>query len=136
MSTHSIEDASAEAREPLAETKGSAMRGALIGLIPVGLLAGCVALAVVLTALARQLVSGSGFFVQQQAALITLIVGLMLAIAIFALAVWRVLRRVAAWQQSGVAVQAKAALWALGVTALVIVVPVLLALLLPQHPFP
>jgi uncharacterized membrane protein YidH (DUF202 family) len=136
MSTHLIEESTTAVREPSAEVKGSAVRGALIGLIPLGLLAGCVALAVVLTALARQLVTGSGFFVQQQAALSTLIVGLVLAIAVFALAVWRVLRRVAAWQRTGVAVQANAALWALSATALVIVVPVLLGLLLPQHPFP
>jgi hypothetical protein len=47
-----------------------------------------------------------------------------------------VLRRVAAWQQAGAAVQADAALWALGATSLVIVIPILLAILLPQHPFP
>jgi ABC-type nickel/cobalt efflux system permease component RcnA len=136
MSTHSIKDSTVPTQEPSTEVKGSAIRGALIGLIPLGLLAGCVALAVVLTMLARQLVAGSGFFVQQQAALITLIVGLVLAILVFAIACWRVLRQVAAWQRTGVAVQANAALWALGATALVIVVPVLLALLLPQYPFP
>jgi hypothetical protein len=66
----------------------------------------------------------------------TLIAGLVLAIVVFAIAVWRVLRRVAAWQQAGAAVQANAALWALGATALVIVIPVLLAILLPQYPAP
>ena len=66
----------------------------------------------------------------------TLIAGLVLAIVVIAIAVWRVLRRVAAWQQAGAAVQANAALWALGATALVIVIPILLAILLPQHPFP
>ena len=136
MSTHSIEESTALAREPSAQVTGDAWRGALIGLIPLGLFAGCVVLALALTALARQLVSGSGFFVQQQAALVTLIAGLVLAVVIFALAVWRVLRRVAVWQRAGVAGQANAALWALGATALVIVVPVLLGLLLPQHPFP
>ncbi len=65
-----------------------------------------------------------------------LIAGLVLAIAVFALAVWRVLRRVAAWQRARLIEQANAVLWALGATALVIVIPVLLALLLPQHPFP
>ena len=66
----------------------------------------------------------------------TLIAGLVLAIVVFAIAVWRVLRRVAAWQQAGAAVQADAALWALGATSLVIVIPILLAILLPLHPFP
>lgn len=136
MSTHSIEDSTAPVGQPSAERTGSAVRGALIGLGPLGLLAGFVALAVVLTALARALVADAGFFAQQQAALSTLIAGLVLAILIFAIAVWRVLRRVAAWQQAGAAVQASAALWVLGATALVIVIPILLALLLPQHPAP
>jgi len=136
MSTHLIEESTTAVRKPSAEVKGSAVRGALFGLIPLGLVAGVVLITVVVTALARELVADAGFFVQQQTTLITLIVGLVLAVAVFALAVWRVMRRVAAWQQSGGAVQAKAALWVLGVTALVIVVPVLLALLLPQHPFP
>ena len=136
MSTHSIDESTVPAREPSAEVKGSAVRGAWVGLGPLGLLAGFVALAVVLTALAHQLAAGAGFFVQQQAVLGTLIAGLVLAIVVIAIAVWRVLRRVAAWQQAGAAVQANAALWALGATALVIVIPILLAILLPQHPFP
>jgi uncharacterized membrane protein YidH (DUF202 family) len=136
MSTHSIEESTGAAQAPSAKMTGVAWRGALIGLIPLGLLAGCVALAIVLTALARQLVAGSGFFVQQQAVLITLIAGLVLALSVFALAVWRVMRRVAAWQKANLTTQANAALWTLGATALVIVIPVLLALLLPQHPFP
>src|SRR5271157_2550103 len=136
MSTHSIDESTVPAREPSSEVTGSAMHGALIGLIPLGLLASVVAIVLGLTALARQLVAASGFFVQQQTALIVLIVGLVLAIVVFAIAVWRVLRRVAVWQQTGTAMQAKAALWALGATALVIVLPVLLAVLLPQHPAP
>ena len=136
MSTHLIEESTTAVREPSAEVKGSAVLGALIGLIPLGLVAGVVLVALVVTALARVLVADAGFFVQQQTALITLLAGLVLAIVVFALAVWRVVRRVAAWQRTGVAVQANAALWALGGTALVIVVPVLLAVLLPQHPFP
>lgn len=135
MSIQSIENANAAGQEPLPETKGSVMRGVLVGLIPLGLLAGCVALTVALTALARQLASGSGFFVQQEAALVMVIVGLVLAVTVFAVAVWRVMRRVATWQQSGVTQQSKAALWSLGATAVVIVIPLLLAILLPQHPF-
>jgi succinate dehydrogenase/fumarate reductase cytochrome b subunit len=136
MSTHSIDESTIPAREPSSEVTGSAVHGALTGLVPLGLFAGFVALAIVLTALARQLAAGSGFFAQQEAALSTLIAGLVLAIVVFAIAVWRVLRQVAAWQQAGVAVQANAALWALGATALIIVIPVPLGLLLPQYPAP
>jgi len=116
--------------------KGSAMRGALIGLIPLGLLAGVILVTLVITALVRAFVAGSEFFVQQQAVLTALIVRLVLAILVFTIACWRVIRRVAAWQQTGGRVQANAALWALGVTALIIVIPVLLASFLPQHPAP
>jgi len=111
-------------------------RGLLVGLIPLGLLAAVVGITVLLTALARQMFEGSGFFAQQQAAVIVLIAGLILAIVVFAVAIWRVLRRVAAWQQSGAMAMASATLWALSVTALIVVLPVLLALLLPQHPAP
>jgi hypothetical protein len=136
MSTHSIDESTVPTPQQSVEVKGSAVHGILIGLIPLGLLAGVVLIAVVTTALARELAAGGGFYVQQQAALITLIVGLILAIVVFAIACWRVLRQVATWQKTGVAVQATAALWALGATALIITLPILLALLLPQYPAP
>ncbi len=62
--------------------------------------------------------------------------GLILMVTVFDVAIWRVLRRVAAWQQDRVIIQAHATLWAPGVTALVVVVPVLLAQLLSQYPAP
>ena len=135
MSTHSIDETTTSAPQSV-EAKGSALHGVLIGLIPLGLLAGFVLIAVVATALARELTAGGGFYVQQEAALITLIVGLVLAIVVFAIACWRVLHQVGLWQKAGVAIQATATLWTLGFTALVIISPILLAILLPQHPAP
>lgn len=136
MSTHSMDDSTVPAQTHVAERMAGMWRGLLVGLIPLGLLAAVVGITVLLTALARQMFEGSGFFAQQQAAVIVLIAGLILAIAVFAVAIWRVLRRVAAWQQSGAMAKASATLWVLSVTALIVVVPVLLALLLPQHPAP
>ena len=135
MSTHSIEETATPAQQPV-EAKGSALHGVLFGLIPLGLLAGVVLLAIIATAIARELTAGGGFYVQQEAALITLIVGLVLAVVVFAIACWRVLHQVGLWQKAGAAVQAAATLWTLGFTALVIISPILLALLLPQHPYP
>ena len=43
------------------QQKGSAMRGVLVGLIPLGLLLLIVAITVLLTALSRQLFASSGF---------------------------------------------------------------------------
>lgn len=136
MSTHSIDETTAPAPQQSVEVKGSAIHGVLIGLIPLGLLAGFVLIAVVATALARELTTSGGFYVQQQAAVITLIVGLVLAIVVFAIACWRVLHQVGLWQKAGVTIQATATLWTLGFTALVIISPILLAILLPQHPAP
>jgi uncharacterized membrane protein YidH (DUF202 family) len=136
MSTHSMDDATVPVPTQVAGRMAGVWRGLLVGLIPLGLLAAVVGIALLLTAFAHQLFEGAGFFAQQQAALIVLIAGLTLAIAVFAVAIWRVLRRVAAWQQSGAMAQASATLWVLSATALIVVLPVLLALLLPQHPAP
>ncbi|MGZ3615824.1 MAG: hypothetical protein ACXWOL_02820 [Ktedonobacteraceae bacterium] len=135
MSTHSIDENTTPAPQAV-EAKGSALHGVLIGLIPLGLLAGFVLIAVVATALARELTAGGGFYVQQEAALITLIAGSVLAIVVFAIACWRVLHQVGLWQKAGAAIQATATLWTLGFTALVIISPILMAILLPQHPAP
>jgi uncharacterized membrane protein YcjF (UPF0283 family) len=131
---------SSESEEPMLDRpslwENDTLHGALRGLVPLGLLVVVVAIAFALTAFIRQLVAGSGFFAQQQAAVITLIVGLVLAIVIYGVAIFFTLRRVASWQQTGVAARARAALWALGVTAFIVVLPVLLVIALPQHPAP
>ena len=134
MSTHASNETNVAARATA--PKRSGWRGVLVGLIPLGLLAGIVVITLLVTALVRQLVAGSGFFAQQQSALIALIIGLVIAIVVFAIAGWRVLRRVKIWQRDGTTRQANAALWVLTVTALIIVLPVLLAIVLPQHPAP
>jgi ABC-type nickel/cobalt efflux system permease component RcnA len=136
MCTHTRDDAPVPEQTQVAGRMAGVWRGLLVGLMPLGLLAAVVGMCVLLTALARQLFAGAGFFAQQEAAVIVLIVGLLLAIAVFAVAAWRVFRRVAAWQQSGARAQASATLWALSVTALLMVLPVVLALLLPQRPAP
>ncbi len=136
MSTHTKKETNVAAQELATEPKSSVWRGVLVGLIPLGLLAGIVVITLLVTALARQLAAGSGFFVQQQTALIALIVGLVLAIVSYAMAIWRVLRRVKSWQRDGTASQANAALWTLTASALLVILPVLLALLFPQHPAP
>src|SRR6266704_6890485 len=88
--------------------KDSALRGVLVGLIPLGLLLLIVAVTMLLTALARQLVASSGFFAQQQAAVIVLIAGLVLALVVYVVAIVRMLRRVKAWQKGGELGQARA----------------------------
>lgn len=136
MSTHLVDEHTVSTQTRFDERGKEAWRGLLIGLIPLGALAAFVLVTVLLTALARLLFTDAGFYAQQQASVIVLIVGLILSVAGFGLAVWRVLRHVALWQLIEAKTRANAALWTLGASALVIVIPVLLAFLLPQHPFP
>ena len=136
MSTHEVNEAPVSGQMSTSLLRGSAWRGVLIGLVPLGLLLGMVAVTLLLTVLSRSLAVGAGFAVQQSAALMSLIAGLILTIVVFAVAIRTVLRRVAIWQQGGVITQASATLWSLGLTGLVVVGPVLLALLLPQNPAP
>jgi uncharacterized membrane protein len=114
----------------------SALRGVLIGLIPLGLLLLIVAVTVLLTAFARQLVASLGFFAQQQASVIVLIAGLVVALVVYIIAIVLTMRNISSWQRIGAVAQARAALLALGCTALVVLLPVVLAIVLPQNPAP
>ena len=120
----------------LSQAKSSLLRGVLVGMIPFVLLLIIVAVTVLLTALVRQLVASSGFFAQQQAALIVVIIGLGVALVSYLIAVVVLLRRATAWQRGGAVGQARAALVAVGFTALVVLLPVVLAIVLPQSPAP
>src|SRR6266550_3235118 len=64
-------------------SRGALVLGAVVGLIPLGLLLLIGAVTVLLTALARQIVALSGFFAQQQASVIVLIVGLVVALVAY-----------------------------------------------------
>ena len=113
-----------------------ALRGALLGLVPLVLLVLIITIALALAALARQLFAASGFFAQQQAAIIILVAGFVLALVVYVIAIVLTTRRIASWQQNGIAARARAALWSLGITALIVILPFLVAILLPQHPAP
>ena len=115
-------------------SRGALVLGAVVGLIPLGLLLLIGAVTVLLTALARQIVASSGFFAQQQASVIVLIVGLVVALVVYVIAIVRTMRNITSWQRSGAGGQARAALLALGFTALVVLLPVVLAIVLPQNP--
>jgi uncharacterized membrane protein YbhN (UPF0104 family) len=117
--------------------KSDALRGALVGLIPLSLLVIMIIIALTLGILIREAFTAAGFFTQQQATLITLIIALALAVVVYVVAIWRTLRRVAVWQKDAAGWRkARAALWTLGITALIVLMPVILALVLPQHPAP
>jgi ABC-type bacteriocin/lantibiotic exporter with double-glycine peptidase domain len=136
MSSQSFNTFSGSAQNPSSHYKDSVLRGTLVGLIPLGLLMVLVAVTFLLTALARQLVASSGFFAQQQASLIVLVAGLAVALVVYIIAFVRTLRGVTTWQRGGAVGQARAALLALGFTGLVVLLPVVLTIVLPQSPAP
>ncbi len=111
-------------------------RGILIGLRPLAVLLVVIILALALSMLIRALDVSGGFFVQQKIALATLIVGLVVAIVVYIVAIQRTMKRVEAWQLEGATKTARFALWSLGITAVVVVLPIILAIVLPQHPAP
>ena len=92
--------------------------------------------ALTLAALVRQFIGASAFMLQQQVVLIILVCGLALNPGAITLAVIFVMRCVAAWQHDGYAERARVTLWMLGMSAMVILLPVLLAFVFPQHPAP
>jgi len=107
-----------------------------IGLIPLGLLIGVGAISLGLAALARLIIGNAHFFTQQTTSVVILLIGFGIGIGTYFAAISRVLRRVAIWHSAGEARRATRTLWALAATALVVLVPVILAVVLPQHPAP
>ncbi len=114
---------------------GTIAQGVLTGLMPLLSLA-LFGLALLLTAGVRIATAEQGFFAQQRYAVIVLGIGLALATIAYGLLCRAALRRARAWLVEGSGRAATAAYWALGATALVVLLPVLLAVLLPQHPAP
>lgn len=115
---------------------GVVLRGLLTGLVPLALLLVVVVITLLLAAATRQLFAFAGFFVQQQNTLIVLIVGLSVAVMLYGVSIWRIMRRLAHWEQEGKVRQVHTVLWTLVGTACVVVLPLVLAFVLPQHPAP
>jgi hypothetical protein len=114
----------------------SRFRSLIFGLEPLVPLLLTVVLTIGLAWLARQITAGAGFYTQQWADGIIVVLGILggaLALAVFSA---RVLRQVRTWQESGLSAQAGAALLGLVIVALVVVLPLLLAIAIPQHPAP
>jgi hypothetical protein len=105
-------------------------------LLPLGVLAVLVAAAVGLTAGVRALTSGQGFSNEQLATVLTLGIGLALGFLGYTIAIVRIWRCMTAWRLAGAGRQATGALWGLAITALLVLLPVVLALVIPQHPAP
>jgi hypothetical protein len=111
-------------------------RSLVLGLQPLVPLLLVVVLTIGFAWLARQISAGAGFYTQQWAAGIIVVIGILAGAVALAIFSARALRQVRTWQEAGLSAQASAALWGLVVIALVVVLPVLLAIVIPQHPAP
>lgn len=110
------------------------MRGIWTGLAPLILLVVLGALAVALTILVRDLTNGEAFLSQQAMLVAILGIGLLVAFgAEIAGIVWS-LRRARAWERLGAWRQAAVVRWTLAASALILLLPVIVAIVFPQHP--
>jgi hypothetical protein len=112
------------------------LRGLLAGLLPLMLLAAIVALTLALALVVRLLTAPQGFLFERQVVIPVLGAGLLLGALIYALEVVLALRRVRLWREAGDTARVAGMLWSLGFGAVLVLLPLLLAALLPQHPAP
>ena len=99
-------------------------------LVPLLLLAGIGAGTLGLITLVRAWTAGDAFFVQQLYLLLVVSMGLILAVVIYTITIIRTLRKIRAWHKLNQTKKAHAATWGLGFTALMVSLPLLLALFL------
>jgi hypothetical protein len=84
--------------------------------------------------LMRVATTGLGFLTQLPVLNVTSMLCLVALAVGFTLVSVRAFRRARRWRQDGETTAANAVLWGLAVSALLVLVPVLVAILLPQHP--
>jgi hypothetical protein len=115
-------------------TADNILRGAGVGLAPAAFFYVGILVGFGVVSLLRVATFGLGFLTQLPAlnvlsalCLVALAVGLTLVSV-------RVFRQARRWREAGETTAANAVLWGLGASALLVLVPVLLAILLPQHP--
>lgn len=107
-------------------------QGVLVGLVPLALLIIGVAITVLLSAIVLSLLGEIEFVTRQTIMLGIVIVGLLASAVVYAIACARVLRRVKQWQRMGMVRIATAALWVMAASAIVVLLPVLIAVALPS----
>lgn len=101
-----------------------------ITLVPLLLLAGSGAVLLGLIILVRVWTAGDAFFVRQLSLFLVVSMGLILAVVTYTIAIVFALRKIRAWHELNQTGKAHWATWGLGFTALVVSLPLLLALFL------
>jgi hypothetical protein len=108
--------------------------GVLAGLVPLLPLALVLALTVAIAAGARALAAPQGFYVERAAEGSVMGAGLLVAAVFYGVACARALRAAALLRLAGQAGRARGTLLGLALTAALVLLPVVLAIALPQHP--
>ncbi len=83
-----------------------------------------------LTILIHTFTASAGFIVQQQINVISIIAGLVMVAIVYILGIRRMLRKIREWEHEGKTALANIALWSLGITALILALPVVLVFLI------
>jgi hypothetical protein len=83
-----------------------------------------------LTVLIRHFTSSAGFIVEQQINVLAVIVGLVVVAIVYTLGIRRMLRKIREWEHQGKTALATGALWSLGITPLIIALPIVLVFLI------
>ena len=120
--------------ETTASQRGQFGRGFARGLRPAGVTLALVALTLAALALTRALAHASGFFALEAALQIVTVSGLAAVALGYALACVWVLRGAGRWSAAGAGTRAVGALVGLVMSALLMALPVVVAVLAPQHP--
>jgi hypothetical protein len=110
------------------------LRGAGVGLAPAAFFYIGVLATYWLATLMRVATNGLGFLTQLPILNVASMLCLVALAVGFTLVSVRVFRQARRWREVGDTTTAYAALWGLGASALLVLIPVLVAILLPQHP--
>lgn len=111
-------------------------RGVAGGLLPLLCLLLAAAVTTGLTIAAWQLTPGLDFFARRTIVVVIAAVGLVLTAILYAAMCIRALRLAKRRQEGGDSAGAIGALVALGLTAVLVTLPIILAVFVPQHPAP
>jgi hypothetical protein len=108
------------------ETRSHIRHIVFVHMIRLAWLALTIVAILLLTILIRHLTASYGFVVEQQINMIAVIIGLVLVAIVYTLGIVRMLRKIREWEHEGKTILATGALWALGSTAVIMALPIVL----------
>lgn len=107
--------------------RNSLVTGISAGLIPLEVLFIAIVLTLALTSMVLLLTTSLAFYVREQVMMVLAVSGLVVTVAAYGIGCIAAMRRIKRWQQTGMSNEARGALWTLAATALLVLLPLLLA---------